>query len=71
MSIRNEIKELFVHCSQNDNNFFDGKIEWGFVEADIMIEIGIDRIIEEMGSLEAFYSYFNQLVDLQLAAEAA
>jgi hypothetical protein len=28
-----------------------------------MIEIGIDRIIEEMGSLEAFYPFFNSLVE--------
>ena len=68
--IRNEIAELFRHFAQNDNNFFDGKIEWGFVEADIMMELGVDRIIEEMGSLEAFYPYFTELVDLHLLAEA-
>ena len=71
MSIRNEIKELFTHFSQNDNNVVNGKIDWDFVEADIMIELGVDRIIEEMGSLEAFYPFFNDLVDLHLAAEAA
>ena len=69
--IRNEIAELFRHFAQNDSNFIDGKIEWGFVEADIMMELGVDRIIEEMGSLEAFYPYFTQLVDLHLLAEAA
>lgn len=63
MSIRNEIKELFTHFSQNDNNVVNGKIDWDFVEADIMIELGIDRIIEEMGSLEAFYPLFNSLVE--------
>lgn len=63
MSIRNEIKELFTHFSQNDNNVIDGKIDWDFVEADIMIELGVDRIIEEMGSLEAFYPLFNSLVE--------
>ena len=63
MSFRDEIKEVFIDASQNDNNFFDGKIDWGFVEADVMIEIGIDRIIEEMGSLEAFYPFFNSLVE--------
>lgn len=63
MSIRNEIKELFTHFSQNDNNVVNGKIDWDFVEADIMIELGIDRIIEEMGSLEAFYPFFNSLVE--------
>ena len=63
MSIRNEIKELFTHFSQNDNNVVNGKIDWDFVEADIMIELGIDRIIEEMGSLEAFYPLFDSLVE--------
>ena len=63
MSIRNEIKELFTHFSHNDSNVVNGKIEWGFVEADIMMELGVDRIIEEMGSLEAFYPYFNSLVE--------
>jgi len=70
-NIRAEIAELFRHFAQNDNNFINGKIEWGFVEADIMMELGIDRITEEMGSLEAFYPYFNELVDLHLAMEAA
>ena len=64
MSIRNEIKELFTHFSQNDSNVINGKIDWDFVEADIMIELGIDRIIEEMGSLEAFYFFFNSLVEV-------
>ena len=63
MSIRDEIKELFIDASQNDNNFFDGKIDWGFVEADVMIELGVDRIVEEMGSLEAFYPLFDSLVE--------
>jgi|TARA_R100000030_G_scaffold45736_1_gene34504 ATP phosphoribosyltransferase len=63
MSIRNEIKELFVRASQNNDNIFDGKIDWGFVEADVMIELGVDRIIEEMGSLEAFYPLFDSLVE--------
>jgi hypothetical protein len=63
MSIRNEIKELFIDASQNDNNFFNGKIDWGFVEADVMIELGVDRIVEEMGSLEAFYPLFDSLVE--------
>jgi hypothetical protein len=63
MSIRDEIKELFIDASQNDNNFFDGKIDWGFVEADVMVELGVDRIVEEMGSLEAFYPLFDSLVE--------
>ena len=63
MSIRDEIKEVFIDASQNDNNFFDGKIDWGFVEADVMIELGVDRIVEEMGSLEAFYPLFDSLVE--------
>ena len=63
MSIRNEIKELFIDASQNDNNFIDGKIDWGWVEADVMVELGVDRIVEEMGSLEAFYPLFDSLVE--------
>lgn len=63
MSFRDEIKEVFIDASQNDNNFFDGKIDWGFVEADVMIELGVDRIVEEMGSLEAFYPLFDSLVE--------
>ena len=70
MSIRSNIAELFRAAIVEPTNITNGEINWDFVEADVMIEIGVDNIIEQMG-FEAFYSYFNQLVDLQLAAEAA
>ena len=70
MSIRSNIAELFRAAIVEPTNITNGEINWDFVEADIMIEIGVVNIIEQMG-FEAFYSYFNQLVDLQLAAEAA
>lgn len=68
--IRNEIAELFRHYVDHPSNIVDGETNWDFVEADIMMRLGVDRIIEEMGSLEAFYPYFTQLVDLHLLAEA-
>ena len=72
MSIRAEIAELFRQAiAREENTTPAGSVDWDFVEADIMIDFGVDRIIEEMGSLEAFYPYFNQLVDLHLASEAA
>ena len=71
MSICAEIAELFRLYVDHPHNIVDGEINWDFVEADIMIALGVDRVIEGMGSLEAFYPYFNQLVDLYLAAEAA
>ncbi len=71
MNIRAEIAELFRAAIVEPINITNGEISWDFVEADIMIEIGIDRCIEEMGSMTAFFDYFNQLVDLHLAAEAA
>ena len=68
-----EIAELFRHFVAQDDNIVNGAPNWDFVEADIMMELGVDRIIEEMGSLEEFYPYFNDLVDLHLmfAREAA
>ena len=71
MNIRNEIAEHFRHYVDDPANIVDGQINWDFVEADIMIHISVDRIIEEMGSIEAFYPYFNDLVDLHLLSEAA
>ena len=70
MNIRAEIAELFRHYVDHPDNIVDGETNWDFVEADIMMRLGVDRIIEEMGSLEAFYPYFNQLIDLHLASEA-
>jgi len=69
--IRAEIAELFRHYVDHPDNIVDGEVNWNYVEADIMMRLGVDRIIEEMGSLEAFYPYFTELVDLHLAMEAA
>ena len=63
MSIRNEIKELFTHFSQNDSNVVNGKMDWDFVETEIMMHLGVDRIIEEMGSISEYYTLFNSLVE--------
>jgi hypothetical protein len=70
MNIRAEIAELFRHYVDHPDNIVDGETNWDFVEADIMMRLSVDRITEEMGSLEAFYPYFNELVDLHLASEA-
>ena len=71
MNIRNEIAQKFRRAVDDAENLINGEINWDFVEADIMIDIGIDRCIEEMGSMSSFFDYFSELVDLQLALEAA
>ena len=71
MNIRNDIANEFRRAVVDPTNIGHGIINWDFVEADVMINVGLDRIIEEMGSLEEFYPYFNDLVDLHLALEAA
>ena len=71
MNIRAKIADVFRAAVADPTNILKGELNWDFVEADVVIEIGIDNIIEQMGSLEAFYPYFNQLVDLHLAMEAA
>lgn len=63
MSIRSEIAELFTHFSHNDANVVNGKMDWDFVDADIMMHLGVDRIIEEMGSISEYYTLFNSLVE--------
>ncbi len=62
MSIRKEIKELFTHLSQNDANIVDGEIDWDFVDTDIKNHLGVDRIIEEMGSIGEYFLLFDSLV---------
>ena len=71
MNIRNEIAQKFRRAVADAENLVNGEVNWDFVEADIMIDIGIDRCIEEMGSMSSFFDYFSELVDLQLALEAA
>lgn len=72
MSIRAAIAEEFRRAVNDPANIENGVVNWDFVEADIMIEFTIDSVIENMGSLEEFFAYFNELVELHLAtAEAA
>ena len=70
MNFRNEIANEFRRAVNDPANIVDGKPNWDFVEADIMIEFTIDSVIENMGSLEEFFAYFNELVELHLAMEA-
>lgn len=70
MSLRNAISEEFRRAVNDPANIVDGSPNWDFVEADIMIEFTVDSMIENLGSLEAFYAYFNELVELHLATEA-
>lgn len=68
--IREEIKAVFDEVHNRCGNIVDGHIEWSYVEADIMMHFGVDRLIEELGSLEQFYVIFNDLVDAKLIADA-
>ena len=68
--IREEIVAKFDEVHNMVGNIVDGHIEWSFVEADIVMHFGVDRLIEELGSLEQFYVIFNELVDAKLAADA-
>ena len=71
-NIAAQIAELFRFYVAQDDNIVNGEVNWDYVEADIMMELGVDRIIEEFGMPE-FYNYFTNLVDLHLmfAREAA
>ena len=69
MSIRNDIANEFRRAVNDPANIVYGEPNWDFVEADIMIEFTVDTIIENMGSLEEFFAYFNKLVVLHAATE--
>jgi len=71
MNIRNEIAEQFRKAITDPDNSPKGTVDYDFVCADILIALTIPRLIEELGSLEAFYTIFDDLVDLQIAVEAA
>ena len=71
MNIKNQIAELFRAGVVNPENMPAGVVDYDFVCADIMIEMSIDRLIEELGSLEEYYKIFDSLVDMELALEAA
>ena len=49
MSIRDEIKTLFDRALHDDRNIVNGKIDWDFVDADVMMTLGVDRVVEELG----------------------
>ena len=70
MSIRNAIAEEFRRAVDDPANIEDGVINWDYVEADVMIEFTVDTIIENMGSLEEFFKYFEVLIDLHLETAA-
>jgi len=70
MNIRNEIAELFRAGVVSPENMLNGVVDYDFVCADILIEMSIDILIEELGSLEEFYKIFDSLVDMELALEA-
>ena len=69
MSFRNAIAEEFRRAVNDEGNIENGVINWDFVEADVMIEFTVDTVIENMGSLEEFFAYFESLIDLHLAQE--
>ena len=69
--IRNQIVTVFKHFADHPENQKNGSPDWSFVEADVMMLFGVDRLIEELGSLEQFYVLFNDLVDAYLLSEAA
>ncbi len=69
MNIRNDIANEFRRAVNDPQNIVNGVPDWDFVEADIMIEFTVDSVIENMGSLEEFFAYFEELVELHLAME--
>ena len=71
MNIRNEIAENFRKAITDPQNSPTGTVDYDFVCADILITLTIPRLIEELGSLEAYYTIFDDMVDLELALEAA
>ena len=72
MKIFNDIANEFRRAIVDRTNLLaDGSVNWDFVEADVLISVGIDNVLEEMGSITEFYSYFNELVELQLSLEVA
>jgi len=71
MNIRNEIAEQFRAAIVSPENSPKGTVDYDFVCADILIALTIPRLIEELGSLEEFYTIFDDMVDLELTLEAA
>lgn len=64
MSIRNEIAVLFERYSKSPENFdINMRVDWDFVDADIMMKLGVDRIVEEMGSLSEYYKVIDSLIE--------
>ena len=70
MNIRNYIADEFRQAVNSPENIENGVVNWDFVEADLMIEFTMDTIINQLGSLDEFFAYFNELVDLHQATES-
>jgi len=71
MNIRNEIANEFRRAVNDPENMVNGKVNWGFVEADVFISVVRDGAYESLGSIQEFFDTFNELVELHLATEAA
>ena len=71
MNINAVIAEVFRSAIENPENIKeDGSVNWDFVEADVLIGVGIDNVIENMG-MSMFFEYFNLLVDVRTQSEVA
>lgn len=68
-SFKNDVANEFRRAVNDPANIEDGVVNWDFVEADIMIEFTVDTVIENMGSLDEFFNYFESLVILHIAME--
>ena len=75
MNIRDDIDREFRRAVVDPQNIvkgdhnWDNSPHWDFVEADVLISVGLDRIIEEMGSLDEYYFYFFEIVARYRALE--
>ena len=68
-SFKNDVANEFRRAVNDPQNIVNGKPDWDFVESDVMIEFSVETVKENMGSLNAFFDYFEELVDLHLAAQ--
>jgi len=60
MSIRKEIEILFDRFSVSEKCM--GEFHWDFVDAKIMMTLGVDRIVEELGFGD-YNKFFTSLVE--------
>jgi hypothetical protein len=68
-SFKNDVANEFRRAVNDPQNIVNGKPDWDFVESDVMIEFSVETVKENMGSLNAFFDYFEELVDLHLATQ--